>query len=705
MDRYSKYHESLNIDCGCGKKPQPKTPPPPKGDCGCGGISLPSNNGEIQMAIAQLKREVQKLLKTTEAKLLCQDKKIAETMMYVKNNLSTAIRKLLDSMLNSGELEEIINDTVLSTIDLLEATDKNLQNQITAEATNRQKADQDLQRQISGIVSNPPPIVSSVSEMTNTNIVYLNTTDGYCYYYNGSEWIRGWAYQAAQPSDQLEALGLSTILMVKDIIYGKVELTLDDEYLNVKLIPQGDYIAPYFVTDNRIFYPAEGMQTDYSFALSDYNIRSMTWALAYNLTTKSIDLIDIFNDRNSLNKDSCVLCVFSGAGSRRITEIQNGLYYNGSDISVGINKTDLDMVYRSTLMFVKDIIYGSIEMTLDAGVLTVQLKPTGNQIAPFLLTDNRIFYPAQGMQLEYVFPLSEYNINGSTWALVYDLATKRLELINIFNNRDDLTKYDCIICIFTAGNSRRINEAQNGLYYNGADISLHGKMRANESVGMDFLRCFKNFTVIGDSLACGYTKVGDTLIGSNDAKEQQNNWPSYLASRLNRTMNNLAVGGSTAKLWRDRWLTEMQADVTTDCYFVGIGVNDLRQKLNVGTVADIKSNYQQNADSFYGNYDYMIQALRSYNPDSKIFVFTIPNSEVNPNAYNNAIKYIASLYDNVFVIDLYSLYDFTSGFIAQNFYNGHYNPIAYNYISLLIEKAVNTYIYENHEPFDLIPYE
>ena len=60
MEKYNKYHESLDIDCGCGEIPKPKT----SNNC-CGGISLPSHDNEIEILIRQLKNEVNKLMKTT----------------------------------------------------------------------------------------------------------------------------------------------------------------------------------------------------------------------------------------------------------------------------------------------------------------------------------------------------------------------------------------------------------------------------------------------------------------------------------------------------------------------------------------------------------------------------------------------------------------------------------------------------------------
>lgn len=116
MEKYNKYHESLDIDCGCNEnKPKPKK----SSNC-CGGISLPSHDNELEVLVRQLYKEVQELMKTTTAKLLCQDKKIAETMVYIKNNLSNALRLLLNSMLESGQLEDLITGVVANSIEVLQ---------------------------------------------------------------------------------------------------------------------------------------------------------------------------------------------------------------------------------------------------------------------------------------------------------------------------------------------------------------------------------------------------------------------------------------------------------------------------------------------------------------------------------------------------------------------------------------------------------
>lgn len=71
-----------------------------------------STNDVDDVLLAQIRQEIKELLNTTEAKLLCQSKKIDATVVYIKNNLSTAITDLLSSMENSGELDEIIVNAV-----------------------------------------------------------------------------------------------------------------------------------------------------------------------------------------------------------------------------------------------------------------------------------------------------------------------------------------------------------------------------------------------------------------------------------------------------------------------------------------------------------------------------------------------------------------------------------------------------------------
>ena len=86
----------------------------------CEPCNLNSGDNKTDILLMQLKRGLAELVKNTEAKLLLQDGKIAETCVYLKDNLSNELRILLDSLNNSGKLGDIITETVMAEVKNLE---------------------------------------------------------------------------------------------------------------------------------------------------------------------------------------------------------------------------------------------------------------------------------------------------------------------------------------------------------------------------------------------------------------------------------------------------------------------------------------------------------------------------------------------------------------------------------------------------------
>lgn len=59
---------------------------------------------------------------------------------------------------------------------------------------------------IPGVPGGTPLVANSTSDMTDTTKVYVNATDGYWYYHNGTTWAQGGIYQASQSTDDVENL-------------------------------------------------------------------------------------------------------------------------------------------------------------------------------------------------------------------------------------------------------------------------------------------------------------------------------------------------------------------------------------------------------------------------------------------------------------------------------------------------------------------
>lgn len=64
----------------------------------------------------------------------------------------------------------------------------------------------ELNDQVSALASGDPLPASSIADMTDTTRLYVNTTDGYVYYYNGTEWTQGWVYQSSVNPDEVDYL-------------------------------------------------------------------------------------------------------------------------------------------------------------------------------------------------------------------------------------------------------------------------------------------------------------------------------------------------------------------------------------------------------------------------------------------------------------------------------------------------------------------
>lgn len=84
------------------------------------------------------------------------------------------------------ELNESINSKASSTeVRTTYATKEDVEEDINS-----------LSSQISGLASGSPLVASSTAGMTDTSRVYVNSTDGHWYYYDGTSWVDGGIYQS-----------------------------------------------------------------------------------------------------------------------------------------------------------------------------------------------------------------------------------------------------------------------------------------------------------------------------------------------------------------------------------------------------------------------------------------------------------------------------------------------------------------------------
>lgn len=75
-----------------------------------------------------------------------------------------------------------------------------------------------VDNKVNGLASGSPLAASSISGMTDTTKIYVNTTDGHWYYYNNNQWNDGGIYQSSRSGKPNEVLYYDLESILQDLI-------------------------------------------------------------------------------------------------------------------------------------------------------------------------------------------------------------------------------------------------------------------------------------------------------------------------------------------------------------------------------------------------------------------------------------------------------------------------------------------------------
>lgn len=145
--------------------------------------------------------------------------KVVEYLNKMKDNVNN-FGQLIEEFSNyfdNLDVQEEINNKLDEMVE-----DGTLTNLIGSYVNNYVKPSIDnLQSQITGLASGSPLVASSTSEMTDTTRVYVNTSNGHWYYYDGTNWQDGGVYQATEDSQtvsELQRLQENTIENIENYV-------------------------------------------------------------------------------------------------------------------------------------------------------------------------------------------------------------------------------------------------------------------------------------------------------------------------------------------------------------------------------------------------------------------------------------------------------------------------------------------------------
>lgn len=218
------------------------------------------------------------------------------------------------------------------------------------------------------------------------------------------------------------------------------------------------------------------------------------------------------------------------------------------------------------------------------------------------------------------------------------------------------------------------------------------------------LSLFDVVGVIGDSYASGeiYSSSG-TLIGDR----YKISWPQQLARRNGFTAHNFSVGGLTTRSWLTSasGLTKLNSTEACDLYILALGINDF-YSLGIeylGTTADMDD---PSADTFYGNYAKIINAVTTKAPNAKIMIANIAirvtadaSNRTVIQAFNTAIENIAAKF-GVPVVDQCNYEYFQSYDYQNNMYHGHPTAVGYSAMATAMENCISKSMIANKAYFE-----
>ena len=194
------------------------------------------------------------------------------------------------------------------------------------------------------------------------------------------------------------------------------------------------------------------------------------------------------------------------------------------------------------------------------------------------------------------------------------------------------------------------------------------------------------FTVIGDSLSCGWISTNESGGGIN---YYELSWGRHLARTLGVKCYISGSNGISSVDWMSDAvygrLGVFQKFPTTPIYFIQLGVNDGNDNV---TEANFKTAYRG-----------IINAVRAKAPQALIVCLTLFRSGSPYAAYSNYIKSVVNEFSSdakVFYLDVTN-YITTNSDIKSHLYVGHYDPLGYALIGDYIYTALKTYLNSHPE--------
>lgn len=342
-----------------------------------------------------------------------------------------------------------------------------------------------IKEDLDKLINISPLVASSIDEMTDTTRVYVNTTDGNWYYYDGANWEIGGIYQATKIQDN--SVNQKMLNFIKKGINQYVVNNITDNGCN------------FYQDENGFTHIVGTAKSSKRTIITSFTLDKQT-NLRYRASNGTRPSTYIYNQ---LDKQTIVQTIGMGSTNQEFT-LEAGTY----DIEVYlISGTEYNSNYFASLidtnyeLLIRDNIYKASNTPISNNFLNIDDTPilnikTINAICnikdkkPFIFnmidktfTINRDIYllyydtyqPNLPFNHLYFFNLASHVDSDKTYdlclesglnAIFFNIKTLEVKILNYtdWNNTDKIDKYDYTLCVYFYSPSS--NEFRNYLILN-----------------------------------------------------------------------------------------------------------------------------------------------------------------------------------------------------------------------------------------------
>lgn len=222
-----------------------------------------------------------------------------------------------------------------------------------------------------------------------------------------------------------------------------------------------------------------------------------------------------------------------------------------------------------------------------------------------------------------------------------------------------------------------------------------------------FCAIFRTIACIGDSLSSGEfeSKNADGKSGYHDFYEYS--WGQFLGRSCGSKVYNFSRGGMTAEEYIESFADSngfWGKDKLAQAYIIALGVNEIIRNKELGSISDVDVNdYKRNKKTFAGYYAQIIQRIKELQPRAKIFLMSIPRDGKEKDKarkeHRDILEEFTRIFDNTYLIDLYTYSPVQDKVFAENFWLGHMTPTGYVLMAKMIESYIDYIIRTNPKDF------